>query len=273
MIRTYRLHIFLVRALGIMLAVLGLSAHGSGYVPTSTAEQRAALAMRKEFKGVCRVNNGSGVFIAPNAVLTAKHLFTQAKSQRSVSLDGRKLKVAAVHKKMWADLAVVILSEPVLDVVPTPIYRGNNELGMTVWKVGYDDWRPPGDLRPRTFPRVFTNDISKVSEKYLFYKFDMSGSGHTEFEGVNGPGDSGGPLYANVDGTWFVVGVTSISGMDFNADIRVSTKAEWIDEAIRKGIDYSTTGYVLCYIFIVLPALAFILGRPWKAATVEKTSS
>lgn len=198
------------------------------------------LAKRKEFESACQVNGASGVLVAPKVVLTARHVISKKMAKNWVKLDGKKREIEKVKVHPDVDLAVIFLKEAVKDREPTPIYRGADEVGMIVWKVGFGLWAPlvkgHREMLKRTnIAKAMTNNVFEATENELHYRYESKGPGHTEFEGGTAPGDSGGPLYAQVDGKWVVIGVTTGPRKGFYADCRLSTKAAWIDETIEGG--------------------------------------
>jgi S1-C subfamily serine protease len=218
--------------------LIGHSAQAVTYDSKLNPDKLAELAQRDEFKSVCQVNGASGVLIAPNAILTARHVVRGRGKKTWAKNGGRALKIDRIVEHESVDIAILILAEPIKDIPATPIYRGEAEVGMTVWKVGYGLWAPLVQghrkmLKRGVVPRAITNNIYEANQNDVYYKYDPDGAGHTEFEGGTAPGDSGGPLYAEVDGKWFVVGVTSGPRNGFYADARLSTKAAWIDDSIR----------------------------------------
>jgi len=199
----------------------------------------AELAKRPEFASVCRVNGASGVLITPNAILTARHVLRDNLEKNWAKINERSLVIESVTGHPDTDFGIILLKEPVTDIQPTPIYRGNDEVGMTVWKVAFGRWAPlvkghRDMLKRARVPRAITNNIFNATEHDLHYRYEPKGPGHTKYEGGTAPGDSGGPLYAEIEGKWMVVGVTKGPRKGFYADARISTKAEWIDAILAE---------------------------------------
>ena len=93
--------------------------------------------------------------------------------------------------------------------------------------------------------RAATNRVERAEGSLLQFRFDAPGDpGATELEGISGPGDSGGPAYAETDGVRYVIGVSSAQDsrpadrkvgrygvLEFYA--RVSHFADWIERTMR----------------------------------------
>lgn len=58
--------------------------------------------------------------------------------------------------------------------------------------------------------RLAQNKITRVNENYLMFQFDSSNSQNVlPLEGVNGPGDSGGPALVDTENGMQLIGVSS----------------------------------------------------------------
>ncbi|MFN0152256.1 MAG: trypsin-like serine protease [bacterium] len=135
------------------------------------------------------------------------------------------------------DLALVELAGPVKGTRPLAIYRGREELGKTVYLVGYGDYGNPksGVTRTDGRRRAATNVIDDAGPLRIFMPFDEPPLG-TAMEGVSGPGDSGGPALMEIGEKLFVVGVSSgaMGGRPEQYAItdvytRISAHVAWID--------------------------------------------
>ena len=143
------------------------------------------------------------------------------------------------------DLALVELIEPVRPVTPVELYRGRDELGKTFFIVGYGDYGNPrtGLTRTDGKRRAVTNVANDVGPRRIFMRFDEPPDG-SPFEGVGGPGDSGGPALLEKDGRLFIAGVSSASmngkpGQYGVTDVytRVSSYLDWIDATVKGSKD------------------------------------
>jgi secreted trypsin-like serine protease len=140
------------------------------------------------------------------------------------------------------DIALVQLQESVSDVVPATVYRWSDESDAVLTLAGRGG-RGTGLTGPVDEDgklRAATNKVELVEESVLRFRFDAPADPDaTEFEGISGPGDSGGPAYLVRDAVLFVVGVSSAQSARPTGGLRgrygvleyyprVSHFAEWI---------------------------------------------
>jgi hypothetical protein len=124
--------------------------------------------------------------------------------------------------------------------MPFELYRDRDELGQVLFIVGTGDFARVGTpwIRADGSRRAVTNRVDDAGPRRLFLTFDM-GDAATEFEGIGGPGDSGGPAVLERGGKRFVAGVSSGSmgkpGQYGAIDVytRVSSYIDWIEKSMR----------------------------------------
>ncbi|MDB5391456.1 MAG: sorting protein [Planctomycetaceae bacterium] len=190
----------------------------------------------------------TATLIAPQWILTAAHC-----SQGLGATDGtfviggttyHSVKVV-VHPKYNSsklgtnsgnDIALWKLDQPVSGITPSPILRSKLKVGQTLTLVGYG---LGGDANGETgqygTKRVGTTPLDGLSAKLIRWNFDHPSESNTA------GGDSGGPAFVLVNGTYYVAGVTSGGVLansalgDKSADTRVSAYAKWINSTIAKG--------------------------------------
>jgi hypothetical protein len=238
-------------------------------------ERYRELGHRLEFASVGRYSTSrtsadyaAGVLIAPTWVLTAAHF----PEERTVWLFGNELYetkrivrhprlVPGAGEQQWTgwDLALIELDRPVTGVRPAARYRGENEVGKLVTKIGYGYLgdgvnglkSPPVAERlagqnvidaagGRLGSRTFGPDV-------LVFDFDSPLSSETNRFGSPTPvaleiggakGDSGGGVFAHNAGQWQLLGIVSgglsreIRYGSVAALARVSTANTWIDSVI-----------------------------------------
>lgn len=207
----------------------------------------------------------SGVLIGEQYVITAAHVAGSSNpGDYSFTIGGLTYGVSAVTVYSgWSalggnDLAILQLSTSVTNVTPAPLYTGNDELGKTVWVAGYGQ---PGNGTDgingaRGTLRAATNIIdaysygSYTSGNNLFFDFDdgtlpTNRTGlwtMTTYEGMVAPGDSGGGVFIEDGGVYYLAGIHSavLSGEtdppfgygNIGGSTRISTNLDFIYSAI-----------------------------------------
>lgn len=180
-------------------------------------------------------HEGHGVLIGPQWVVTVAHA-VQGSDLGEICLAGRTRAVAEVivhpaYRRPDSslesgdaapliaaiaasdDIALIRLAEPVDDVKPVALFRGNGEEGRQAKLLGAGasgDGRRGQDAQSphRTALRRAYNRITNAQGRWLAYRFD-SGSAALPLEGTLGNGDSGGPVLLRQDGAWKLAGLAS----------------------------------------------------------------
>lgn len=191
----------------------------------------------------------------PTARVAWQQMFKQVKTAKPDTFAHQYMaEMAAMH-----DIALLELAEPVTDVAPMPIDRGNAKPGMlsTVYgagATGTDLTGAPDSESHRTHLRRAQNRLTQTDGLWLRYVFDCSASAPA-LSGAIAGGDSGGPVTIDVAGRTYVAGVThgldgtvrevehvvrqmqdgsfrmGVCGQRFAA-ARVAFYAAWIDQTI-----------------------------------------
>ena len=150
------------------------------------------------------------------------------------------------------DIALLHLKTKPLNAIPAKLYVEEDEVDKLVYMVGGGD-KGNGLLGVNGNDgkqRGATNRIESVSEEWLTWTFDHPDTQTkylTEYEGISGPGDSGGPAFILKNGDVYLAGISSwqdqkegdegLYGVVENYT-RVSQYIKWItDEMNESGGD------------------------------------
>ena len=216
-----------------------------------TDEQYLALGAR--FPAVAKIGRaGDGTLITPDWVLTAGHVAAGMDTSRARVYLGDvayRIRRVVVHPE-WRelgphDIALIQLDRPVSGIATIPLYAGHDEVGMIATIVGHGDTRTGlgGAWKQDGLARGATSKVESVDGGDLVFRFHAPPAG-TDLEGAPGRGDSGGPALIQVNGAWFIAGVSS-AGYDgtygpgtygaVDHFTRVSDYVAWIEGEIQKG--------------------------------------
>jgi hypothetical protein len=216
-------------------------------------DEAAAQKLATEYDQVGRIlPNGCCTLVAPTWAITAAHVAASVKPNDSIEFNGKKytVKQTVLHPEgkgpantpPEVDLALIELTDSVLNVTPAKLYADDDELNQVVVIVGYGDFGTPSQKLKRTDGkrRAVTNKIDDAGPRRIFMKFDQPPAA-TEHEGVGGPGDSGGPALIRLHDDVYIVGVSSASmngrpGTYNVTDVyvRISSYRKWIEQKIGK---------------------------------------
>jgi hypothetical protein len=219
---------------------------------------------------------GSGTLIAPNWVLTAGHMVSDATGLKFTVGGNTYTGSSWVYNPLWNgnvalgyDIGLVQLSTAVTNVKPANRYTGSSELGKVGTMVGYG---MPGtgvtgattfDGKKRAAQNVIDGTYNS-NGRILAVDFDnpknkrdnVYGSATPlNLEGLIASGDSGGALFIDSATGPLLAGVTSFGAAwdgkvnsdygDIGGFMRVSKLNSWIDSIIGKSPMLSPTGLAI----------------------------
>jgi hypothetical protein len=259
----------------LLLALLAASSTASAIVIRHDVDDAKYRIPASDFPALADMpGEGHGVLIAPQWIATAAHAVTWQSEITSVDLAGtprdvesiivhpgyRKPSKALIDQVMQSgdatllrvllassdDIALVHLKEPVTDVDPVVMYRGDDEFGRVVRIIGKGatgDGATGFDQHAshRTELRRAYNTISSADGRWFCYGFDEPASA-LPLEGITGSGDSGGAALIEVDGQWVLAGMPSWAAAQGHAvtmrqgrygqtscNVRISHYIDWIE--------------------------------------------
>lgn len=250
------IHSVLLMLVGVLLGGFIVTRHDTGDDAYLTfAEELPVTSTVVQYN----VTDVAGTLIAPEWLLSAAHVAeTITSGQMLLTNRGDSVEVAeVVLHPGWMedgrpeDIALIRLATPIVDVDPVELYTGRGERGREVVVVGNGDFGTgrTGPVGNDGRMRAGTNRVDDATENYIVWQFDdprKHPEKTTKLEAISGPGDSGGPAFIQVDGTYQVAGVSSgqstaaTNGQEGRYGVteyytRVSTYQEWIWSVIAGG--------------------------------------
>ena len=208
----------------------------------------------------------SGTLVPASYLLTVAHCAADLEEGDSLLVNGAPHAIAEVilHPRWRSnrdnfDIALVRFQRPVRGVDPLPIYRGSDELGslVTLFGRGVTATGLQGERRATSDGnlRRATNVVSEVNNHFIEVIFERPGEdGVTDLEGVGVSGDSGGPVFIDVDGVPHIAGLNSwgeggngirvgqYGSRDYQT--RVSQYLDWLDSVVDFPEPVAADGFV-----------------------------
>lgn len=236
-----------MRLLSAILFLISSSVVNAGMILDNVPDNQY-LQWASQFPAAGQITSGgSGTLIAPDLVLTAAHVelgnfVVGGNTYAGVSITKHPqyiLNGNTVNAINYGfDIAVIKLATPVTNVTPIPWYRGTNELGATLSISGFGQTGvgSNGQASGGGILRAGTNVIDGIGSlsdgpqgqvgaqnALMFADFDApagfanppdrfnttGGSAPTALEYHLAIGDSGGGVFIQENGQWFVAGVNS----------------------------------------------------------------
>ena len=184
--------------------------------------------------------------------------------------NGKLIDIILNPKNMSYDVALIELSKAVDDVKPIDLYTKKDEINKEILMLGWGDYANGkiGTLRDEAINdgqfRKAYNLIEGIDDNYLTFSFDYPKSANIhKLEGVNGPGDSGGPALIEKDNKTYIAGVSSRGyylneGADYVAEgkygwvenyVRISTTISWLRKVMNQDVVSALKRYEGDYIY------------------------
>jgi hypothetical protein len=228
------------------LCLLFVSATASAVITRHDVDDAKYQIQASTFPALADMpGEGHGVLIAPQWVVTAAHAAPMVMEGMDTEIliagKPRKVKRVVIYpgyqrlpeqlaneavasgdlSKLSAflaasnDIALIELASPVTDVTPVPLYRGDQETGMTAellgkGATGHGDKGQDPKSPHRTVLRHAFNTIEGADNRYVWYRFDAPPTA-LPLEGITGSGDSGGPLVTGQGSSTQLIGLASWS--------------------------------------------------------------
>jgi hypothetical protein len=177
---------------------------------------------------------GEGVLIAPRWVLTAPapaELLRALKPTPAIRIAGESYDIEAIHSS--GDLALILLTRPVVGVAPTPVYAGSDEKGKVVAIVGHKSTGTIGaPAKADGRRRAGINTIDAVEGATLEVRV-KSGDDASDLQGALEPAEVGAGAYVAGDANRIhVAGIArSVDGRR-ELYTRLSARMEWIESVM-----------------------------------------
>ena len=198
--------------------------------------------------------------ISPEWAVTAAHCTDVKSLTEGIASGGFEVEIGRVKNRIVqverhpgtvagrpVDLALLRLSKPATHVRPVKLYRSTDEVGREVMFPG---WGDPGNGRDGVGKgdgnfRVAENRVDRTEAGRIIFIFDSPDSGKAlPFEGISGPGDSGGPALVMTPQGWATMGVSSAQRVTGGKEglygveeiyVRVSDYVSWIEANMARG--------------------------------------
>lgn len=208
-----------------LIAYLFLLLLANPIVTRHDKSENGFLVDQKEFPNVVQLNlkdatgivQMEGTFIRKDWIVTAAHGLNSVEENQNIKLfySTFLIKQIIVHPDFEGfehDIALIQIDKEIPTIYPTPLYKETTELDQIITIVGRG-WSGTGKTGPITNDqkiRRATNKIDSVTTNWIKFRFDEPDSPNiTEFEGISGSGDSGGPAFITFSGQRFLAGISS----------------------------------------------------------------
>jgi len=215
-------------------------------------------------KVICHLNlpDCEGTIISDYWAISAAHCSIEIKEKLKegkkhfVIINEQEIEVdqVIIHPK-WKnneayDIALIHFKDKPIDVIHAELYRDQDEMNQIVYIVGKGDNGNgligingnDGKLR------AATNKVEEATDYWLKWRFDnpLHQSEYlTDYEGISGPGDSGGPAFILKGDNIYLAGISSGQSTKNSGGVegvygvkeyytRISQYIKWIERKIKK---------------------------------------
>lgn len=180
---------------------------------------------------------GEGVLVAPRWVLTAAvpaDLLREIRPTPVLTIGGNPYEIEAIVS--GEDLALLLLSEPVRGVAPTPVYALSDEAGKGLAIVAHrSTGRIGAPARPDGKRRAGINTVDAVTEGTLEVRI-KSGDDASDLQGALGPQELGAGAYiASESGRIYLAGIARSTDGKRELYVRLSARLKWIEETMLEA--------------------------------------
>jgi hypothetical protein len=189
---------------------------------------------------------GEGALIAPRWILTSADVaraLREAKGTVRLRIGASEHRVQEIIAPPGGDIALLLLGEPVDGIEATPVYRDRDEERHAVVIASHGGTGRIGDptvVRDGK-ARAAINTVDRVQAHALGLRLKAPDDA-SDLQGAAGPGDEGAPAFLEKKGRLYVAGIAqgprgaAVPRIgDWDLYTRVSSYAEWIDEAMFRA--------------------------------------
>ena len=202
-------------AAGLLTLAAAPVVHAIVFRNDMTDAQSTGLATQGQFSGVGKVavpgEFGTGNLILSDWVLTAKHVVGSNATATFKGITG----TVYTDPDANSDVALIRLNTPASGAPIAPGFLGG-ESGKLVWLVGVGGYGTVANsgnggasLNYSGVAHAGTNVVREYSNPYLYFDNANTGATSSVYESSTAPGDSGGPMFQQVNNVWYVVGETN----------------------------------------------------------------
>jgi hypothetical protein len=216
---------------------------------------------------------GHGVLINSNWIVTVAHLIFSDYTGKEITIHGKSFTIdkviihpnvkkpdSALYKgdaqplmdfrKASSDIALIKLVEHVSHVEPIALYNQQDELGQHIiaygrGSTGNGQTGSIYETKRQKVLRTMSNKIEVAEGNWVSITLD-EGQNALELEGIDGSGDSGGPLIIKDNDKQYLVGLFSWDYVEGNLQsfkpglygsksyqVRISQYVDWISEVMK----------------------------------------